>query len=55
MVVWKQVMRKKLLFQPWTLLREGKKLLLDLHENSSLILPAGEAGGSSSESLRWTK
>lgn len=49
-------MRKKLLlFQLWTFLREGKKLLLDLYENSSLVFPAGEAGGSSSESLRWTK
>lgn len=56
MVVWKRVIREKLLlFQPWTFLKEGKKLLLDLHENSSPVFPSGETGGSSGESLRWTK
>lgn len=46
---------KPLLFQGWALLREGKKMLPDLHENSSLVLPAGEPGGSSGEGFRWAK
>lgn len=49
------IREKLLLFQGWTCLREGKKLLIDLHENSSLVLPAGKAGGKGGESLRWAK
>jgi len=43
---------KLLLSQGWALLRESEKMLSDLHENSSLVMPAGEAGGRGGGSSR---
>lgn len=54
MVAWKQLLLGKSYFSFRAGLVSGK-LLIDLHENSSLVLPAGEAGGKGGESLRWAK
>lgn len=49
------IMVKLHLFQGWALLREGKKMLSDLHRNSSLVIPAGEAGGNGGHGFRWAE